>query len=98
LGTIQDVLNWDEARDENRVPDMFDSNKLRVLSIQDRCLLESLAGGTWVSEKLLRASLGWNWLEFFKTSTRLVWLGWIRARPTGSLFESEFRLSNEGFR
>lgn len=98
MSRIRDILDWDEARDAMQAPVKALKAPWSALGVRDRQLLDALADGSWTPESALRLLLGWGRLRFFLATTRAVVLGWIEARPTNSLFKSEYRLSPEAWK
>lgn len=95
MSFIRDVLDWDEARDAMQAPVKALKAPWSALGARDRQLLDALADGAWMPESALRGLLGWGRARFFATTTRMVVVGWIEARPANSFFTSEYRLSPE---
>ena len=92
LSGIEDVLDWDEARDPTRAPQPPAKAPWAKLGLRDRQLLDALSDGEWTPERALRGLLGWSRPRFFLTTVRMVVKGWITARPANSFLTSEYRL------
>jgi len=92
-GSARNVLDWDEGNDPAQARKRVIKPTWALLGLRDRQLLEALSDGSWVSERVLRGLLKWGRVRFFVVTVRLVVTGWVEARPTDSVFQSEYRLA-----